>query len=211
MKMTMFSNRACGVLCVALAIVAPSSALAQPRDEAHAHYERATAAYALGNYPKAAEEFEQTFDLKPDPALLYNAAQAHRLAGNKARALLLYENLLRIYGGKISNADDVRHHIADVKAALAADEPAKSSPSPSLAPPAVVVPAALPTPPPAPVVVAATNAPIVLVAAPRPLVRRPWLWATVVGGALLVGTALTLGVVLGAKNPAPNMGKVDAN
>ena len=64
------------------------------------HYDQANAQYGLGNYSKAADEYESSFELMHDPALLYNAAQAQRLAGNKQRALLLYQNLLRVYGAR---------------------------------------------------------------------------------------------------------------
>src|ERR1700690_2082975 len=110
------------LFCAALVAFAPARVRADSLDEARGHYERANAAYALGNYVRAADEFEKTFDLKPDPALLYNAAQAHRLAGNKTRALLLYENYLRVYGAKVSNIDDAKRHIEALKAAIASDE-----------------------------------------------------------------------------------------
>src|SRR6185312_16914961 len=61
-------------------------------DEARAYHEKAKAAFALSHYAQAAEFFEKAFELKADPALLYNAAQSHRLAGNKQRALTLYQN-----------------------------------------------------------------------------------------------------------------------
>ncbi len=81
------------VLVLLFAAALPAVADPPATDAAHLHYEKAEAAYALGNYAKAADEFEQAFELKPDPAILYNAAQAHRIGGNKTRALLLYQNL----------------------------------------------------------------------------------------------------------------------
>jgi hypothetical protein len=67
-------------------------------DQARAYHEKAKAAFALSHYGQAAEFFEKAFELKSDPALLYNAAQSHRLAGNKDRALTLYQNYLHVYG-----------------------------------------------------------------------------------------------------------------
>jgi len=61
-------------------------------------YERATAAFGLGHYKKAGAAYEEAFALKPDPALLFNAAQAYRLGGDAERALELYRNYVRIYG-----------------------------------------------------------------------------------------------------------------
>src|SRR5437868_9710921 len=88
--------------------------------EAREHYDAGTAAYALGDYAKAASEYEKAFSLHPGPALLYNSAQAHRLANNKERALLLYQNYLRIYKNE-SNADEVRRHIANLQRAIETD------------------------------------------------------------------------------------------
>src|ERR1700694_2874684 len=70
-------------------------------------FERGMALYALGKYAEAAPLFERAFELKPDPALLYNAAQAHRFMGEKARALELYQSYLRLYGNRIPNHDEV--------------------------------------------------------------------------------------------------------
>jgi len=37
----------------------------------------------------------------------------YRMAGNRARALLLYQNLLRIYGNNVPNRAEVEGHIAE--------------------------------------------------------------------------------------------------
>jgi hypothetical protein len=42
-------------------------------------------------------EYQEAFKAHQDPALLYNAAQAHRLAGDSPKALLLYNNVIRLY------------------------------------------------------------------------------------------------------------------
>jgi tetratricopeptide (TPR) repeat protein len=59
---------------------------------AKSFFESGSVAFALGDYSGAANDYERAFAEKPDPALLYNAAQAHRLAGNPRRALLLYRS-----------------------------------------------------------------------------------------------------------------------
>jgi hypothetical protein len=58
--------------------------------------------------------FEKAFELKSDPALLYNAAQSHRLAGNKERALALYQNHLRVYG-RDAKAASIETRIEELK------------------------------------------------------------------------------------------------
>jgi tetratricopeptide (TPR) repeat protein len=102
--------------------------------DAKEHWERATGAYALGKFAEAAREYEAAFELKPDPALLYNAAQANRLSGEKKRALLLYQNYLRIYGNRVDNHDEVRRHIEALQVAIETETRAATSPPVSPAP-----------------------------------------------------------------------------
>jgi tetratricopeptide (TPR) repeat protein len=86
-------------------------------EEARGYLDKATAAYALNKYSVAAENFEKAFELKPDPALLYNAAQAWRLAGNKERALALYESYLRVYPAN-DKRSTVEARIKDLRQAI---------------------------------------------------------------------------------------------
>ena len=97
-------------------------------EEARAYVNKATAAYALNHYAVAAENFEKAFELKPDPALLYNAAQAYRLAGNKERALELYESYVRVYTGKKEMRSDIEGHIKQLREAIEHDKAAATSP-----------------------------------------------------------------------------------
>src|SRR5215831_658326 len=93
---------------------------ASDADEARAYHEKAKAAFALSHYAQAAEFFEKAFELKSDPALLYNAAQSHRLAGNKQRALTLYQNYLRVYGRDERRAQ-IETRIEELKKAIDKD------------------------------------------------------------------------------------------
>src|SRR5437868_11164311 len=93
-----------GVVVAAL-IVLPGAAPAE--ESAKELFDRGTAAYALGHFEEAAADYEKSFSLKPDPALLFNAAQAHRQAGNKRRALALYQNYVKLYGNRVSNRVEV--------------------------------------------------------------------------------------------------------
>ena len=97
-----------------------SRARADANDEARAYLERAKAAYALSHYAQAAEYFEKAFELKEDRALLFNAAQAHRLAGNKERALVLYQNYLRVYGND-EKSGQIEKQIEELKRAIERD------------------------------------------------------------------------------------------
>ena len=111
------------------------------QSEARAYFDKATAAFALGKYPAAADNFERAFELKPDPALLYNAAQAHRLAGNKERALTLYQNYLRLYAKAVRRAE-VETRVEELKKAIERDRQLATSP------PTTTMPSSLPPGPP---------------------------------------------------------------
>jgi tetratricopeptide (TPR) repeat protein len=126
---------------MSVSLVTPGPARAE-RQDARRHYDRATAAFGLGKYEEAATEYEAAFDLKPDPALLYNAAQAYRLAGRAPRAIELYRNYLRLYGDA-ENAEDARQHMLRLESASAGGRPAGSI---AVSPPAAAV-AVAPTPP----------------------------------------------------------------
>ena len=80
----------------------------------------------LAHYAEAAESYEKAFALKPDAAVLYNAAQAHRLGGNKERALELYQSYLCLYGG--DRRAEVEGHIESLKQAIEKDRAVATSP-----------------------------------------------------------------------------------
>src|SRR5688572_23259842 len=153
------------VLVVAHARVAAAAAV--PEADARAFNEKATAAFALGRFAEAAGYFEKAFELKTDPALLYNAAQAHRLAGNKERALTLYQSYLRVYGDK-ERRGEVEARIRELKEAIARDKAVATSPPTGTQP--VTVPPSPPAPPPA---AAAPPAPPAPVATATPTATAP--------------------------------------
>lgn len=51
-------------------------------------------AYKAGNYSAAVRKFAAAMDTSDSPELLYQAAQAYRLEGERAKALELYERYL---------------------------------------------------------------------------------------------------------------------
>jgi hypothetical protein len=121
-------------ICVAVAAVAAN------KEEARAYAEKATTAYALAHYDVAAENFEKAFEAKPDPALLFNAAQAHRMAGNKERALALYQSYLRL-PGKLEKRAEVEKRIAELRESAGQDKGAAPPATPAPAPPPAPAPA----------------------------------------------------------------------
>lgn len=214
--------RRAGLLLVALVLAAAGTARADGRQDARHHYEQATAAFGLGHFLEAAEHYQAAFSLRPDPALLYDAAQAYRLGGNKARALELYRNYARIYGSA-PNAGDARDHAAALELELSAASPpadlpvtdavvvpageappsqASASPAPNLT---LETPAA--PPPSAPVTLAATSGtPGTTQDAPS-LVRRPWFWIAI-GAVAAAGVLAVVLATSGDKNPKASIGTI---
>ncbi len=154
--------RPLSVLTLVFLLAASPLARASNEDEARVFLDRATAAYALNKYAVAAENFEKAFELKPDPALLYNAAQAYRLAGNKERALELYESYQRVYGKKGTNREQIETRIRELKQAIEHDRSVATSPPITTLP---VGKATEPPPAPAPGATAPAPAPVAPAAA----------------------------------------------
>jgi hypothetical protein len=88
------------------------------KSDVRAHYQRATAHYAVGEFDEAAAEYQLAYKLHPDPALLFNAAQALRFAGKLDKALVLYRNYAHLYPDA-SNIADIKAQIAKLKVAIA--------------------------------------------------------------------------------------------
>ena len=86
-----------------------------PREAARAHHVRAQSLYDLGKFDEAIPEFEAGYRLDPQPAYLFNIAQAHRLAGRRDRALYFYRRYLEL-APDAGNRADVEERIASLEA-----------------------------------------------------------------------------------------------
>ena len=205
---------------VVLLLLLVSNAV-RAEDDAKAHYQKATAHFAVGEYHDAAIEYEEAFKLKQDPAILFNAAQSFRLAGENQKALLLYNNIVKLYPGT-HYAKDSKERIQKLAesgtsppTATPVQEPPSvpSSAPPPVAPPvtpiapvpaapapAVVTPAA--PPPSTPAAVISSSPP----AENHPIYTRWWFWTgvgVVVVGAVVAGVALSSGGSAGPWNNLP--------
>src|SRR4029078_1115414 len=83
---------------------------ADAKAAAKEHYNRGTSYYDLQRYDDAIKEFEAAYQLKNDPAFLYNLAQSYRMAGNHERAATFYKTYLR-YVPKAPNRADIEEKI----------------------------------------------------------------------------------------------------
>jgi tetratricopeptide (TPR) repeat protein len=131
-------------LSLLVASAAWAEATADTKTAAKEHYARGTSYYDLGKYDDAIKEFEAAYQLKNDPAFLYNLAQSYRLAGNAERALHFYRTYLR-YMPKAANRTEIEDRIAALERQVATESKATTTPPPAgtTPPPTVTV-----TPPP---------------------------------------------------------------
>jgi len=113
-----------------------------PKVAAKEHYAKGTSFYDLGRYDEAVKEFEAAYQLKNDPAFLYNLAQSYRQAGNHERAVHFYKTYLRY----VPNAKNR----ADIEDKIKAEEKLVGSGGPGTTPPPVTTtpPPGTTTPPP---------------------------------------------------------------
>jgi tetratricopeptide (TPR) repeat protein len=68
------------------------------RDKARVLHDQGLSAYKAGRYDSAVRKFSAALDAdqQVSPELIYHAAQAHRLKGNRAKAMELYEQYLEV-------------------------------------------------------------------------------------------------------------------
>ncbi|MEO6955073.1 MAG: hypothetical protein ABI321_24955 [Polyangia bacterium] len=191
----------------ALAVCAPAAfhpAHASPassKSEARQRYDAGTRHYNLAEYADALVQFKEGYRLRPDPVFLFNIAQCYRLLSEPEEAATFYRSFLREQPEAPNRADVERmvgeqEAIAHAKRDRAANaERAKAVVVLPVAPPVAVTPAVD--------VALAAPAP----AHPKPLVKKPWFWVAVVGGAGVVAAAIVVGVVLGGpRNPHASLG-----
>ncbi|HVX96261.1 MAG TPA: tetratricopeptide repeat protein [Polyangia bacterium] len=109
---------------------ADESTAAQARE----HYQKGTSYYDLGKYTEAIHEFEAAYELKNDPALLYNLAQSNRLAGNPEQALRFYRTYLR-YVPKAPNRAEIDDRIKQLETLVNQKNAAQTTPPNQTIPP----------------------------------------------------------------------------
>ena len=199
------------VVSLTLALAGVARAEDPNAEAARQHYKAATGHFAVGEFADAAAEYEAAYKLHQDPALLFNAAQSRRLAGENQKALVLYKNFLHLYPSS-PNVPAVREQIDKLQEAIAAENKAKTSPptttvepknEPSTTPPPATTPATTPTTTPAsnaPPATAATEPPPSSNEKP-PFYKRWWFWAAV-GGVVVL--AVVIPVVVIETQPAWN-------
>ena len=197
------------LVLVALA-VGSGAAVADERDVARDAFREGTRQFDLGDFASALAAFKKAYLHHEDPAILYNIAQCQRQLGEKAEALRSY----RVFLLKEPNSRErpqIEKIVAELQAAIDHDKAAASqpptgvvAPKPTSPEPAEHAPkeADLSHPSAEPAVTPAPSTALVASAPPhdKPLTKKPWFWATLAGGAVVVAGAITLGVVLGSRH-----------
>jgi hypothetical protein len=223
------SIRLVTIVAFAATLAAAMPAHADDSNDAKAHYQKATAHYAVGEYKEAATEYELAYKAKQDPALLYNAAQSHRLANENQKALLLYKNIVKLYPTSHYAAES-KDRIEKLEQAIATTQQPPNQPAPvttfGTTTPAGAPPAAPPPPPPVqpvqPIAQPAPAAPPVPAAPPpsttpggpaatltatgstagegeTPIYQKWWFWTA--AGVVVVGAVV--GIVLATSTTKP--------
>lgn len=211
------------VLAVAVACLVRTAGAAEDPKKL---FESATAEFNLGHYEKAASMYEEVYKTTLEPVLLYNIAQARRLGGDLERAIFFYKGYLRAQP-QAKNRVEVQRRIIELEAAVEVkkrtQERPPNAPVTAEGQPATTAPATEPPPPtPAPrepavaseppTTTTSTNAPNLVQTKPpadKPLTKKPWFWAVVgVGAVVVVGVAVGLGVGLKPGDPSPALGAV---
>jgi len=108
------------------------------RDAAREAAKQATAAFNLGHYAEAAALYEQAYKLVPDPILLYDLGQCHRLGNKPDEALVAYRSYLRTSAEDAPNREKVKQMVDELEWTLAASHKNEPAPAqvPAVAPPA---------------------------------------------------------------------------
>jgi tetratricopeptide (TPR) repeat protein len=179
-----FTSIRCAVVLLAVLSswsppVSAAAASGRPERETAQHAGLGRRYVEMGRDHDAISEYRKAYELRADPAFLFQIAGCYRRLGNAERALFFYERYLAA-----APTDDP--DIGKAEQAITALDPGRARPaSPSLAPAPALMPSfehdliVVPLPP-------ATPPP-----ARRPLWRRWWLW-TAVGAAVALGTAFAL-------------------
>jgi hypothetical protein len=128
-------------LAVAAWLISGSAWAAEPSAEARRLYAEGKAEYAQGHYVEAVGLFERSYALSESAALLFNMAQAHRLAGpdHCADAVALYKSYLAAEP-EAENEKEVQERIAELGdcAPPAKPAPPLDASTPATPPPPII-------------------------------------------------------------------------
>lgn len=119
--------RCFSVLAILSLLIAARPAVADDVVTAREHYRRGTNAFNLGHYDEAIKEYEAAYQIKDDPALLFNIAQAYRLAGQNEAAIRVYKSFIHQVP-ESPQRPEVEQRIAELQQLIERERRAKEAP-----------------------------------------------------------------------------------
>jgi tetratricopeptide (TPR) repeat protein len=174
----------CPVLLLVACTCGVATAQSVNRVEARRHFEDGSKLYHLGEFNAAAEEYKAAYKANPDPAFLYNIAQAYRLGGDYQQAVFFYRSFLGAVPDAPNRAE-VEDRIRKLEAQIATQR--NEHPPAPPTPPSGTQGATTPS-------TGANNLTVTTTAKREtPVYKKWWLW-TIVGG---VAVAAVVGVSVG--------------
>ena len=117
-------------LVIVLALAAPALADSKT-DEARNHFKLGKQFQDNGAYERAAEEYKRAYDADPRPEMLFNIAQAYRLAKQKEQALDYFKQYLAKQPAG-AGADEARKHVVTLQKEIDDETAAKQAPPPTV-------------------------------------------------------------------------------
>jgi len=176
---------------------APSPVPGADNSEAEARrlYQEGTKYYSLGEWTLAVDNYKAAYKLVQKPLLLYNIAQAYRLAKNFEQSLFFYKSFLNSQPDAPNRAE-IEGRIADLEKQIAMQEETSKKPPNGISPTpedtaraseAGVVNA---SPPPASVPTRSDRS--------RPIYKKWWFWAGV--SAVAVGATVAVVALSGGSS-----------
>ncbi|HEY2746922.1 MAG TPA: tetratricopeptide repeat protein [Polyangia bacterium] len=129
------------VTVAVLLSIAPVARADDAAELARQHYREGTKLYDLRRYRDAAHEYEAAYEAKDDPALLFNIAQAYRLAGDYEDSIASYRAFLR-NAPDAANRSAVEARIAELQNLLAVQRKQNDVPPQGTLPPREPAPSA---------------------------------------------------------------------
>ena len=115
-----------------LALAVPAAADSST-EKARGHFKQGKAFQDAGAYERAAEEYKLAYEADARPEMLFNIAQAYRLAKRKEQAV----DYFRQYLDKQPNgagADEARRHVVTLTKEIDEENAAKQAPPPTVLP-----------------------------------------------------------------------------
>ena len=135
---------------LALVLALSASAAAETNvEKARGHFKQGKAFQDAGVFERAAEEYKLAYAADPRPEMLFNIAQAYRLAKRAPEALDYFKQYLDKQPNG-SGADEARRHVVTLTKQIDEETAAKAAPPPTtlppVGPPSVVAPREPPEP-----------------------------------------------------------------